>query len=100
MTFEGVVTDIVKTIKHRQAQPTGAQLALPVTFTHEHKIAAGCIVFIVEPDGSYQARQFDVRFPDIDAAVQAIYHAAYFECDADSDQMEPLIAAVKQQLTA
>ncbi|MFD0897022.1 hypothetical protein [Loigolactobacillus binensis] len=98
MTFEGIVEDVVKTIKNRRQRQSGEPFTLPVTFTSKHKIAPGCVVFIVATDGHYQAQKFDVRYPDIDEKVQAIYHGAYFECDDDVDQMAPLIAAVAAQL--
>lgn len=98
MKFETIVNNVAHSIKLRQAKNGIDQFTLPVTFTHKYKIAAGCVVFIVAPDGSYQAKAFDQRYPDIDPEVQHIYYGAYFECDEDIDKMQPLIDAVAEQV--
>jgi hypothetical protein len=98
MKFETIVNNVAHSIKLRQERAGIEQISLPVTFTHEHKIAAGCVVFVVAPDGSYEAKDFDQRYPDIDPEVQRIYHAAYFECDDDLEKKQDLIDEVAKAL--
>lgn len=100
MTFDRIVTDITRTISRRRQHAGLAEIALPVSFTHEHKIAAGCVIFIVAPDGSYQVKTFDQGYGDIDKKMQQIYHNAFYECDDDLDQLQPLVKAVADQLAA
>ena len=91
------VTTIIKSHWNATA-PDPKQMTVPVTFTHDRKIAAGCVVFVVEADGSYEAKAFDSRYPLIDQTIRDVYHAAYFECDDYLDKVQPLMDAVAAKL--
>lgn len=94
-----IARNIAHTINARKIRPGFQQITLPVTYTHEHKIAAGCTIFIIEPNGDYDVKNFDVRYADIDPKIQQIYHAAYFEADEDLDARDDLIKNVAAAIT-
>ncbi|KRL75078.1 hypothetical protein FC17_GL002974 [Secundilactobacillus paracollinoides DSM 15502 = JCM 11969] len=97
MTRDTIINNILATLKTRQNNAKGVQtreMTFPITFTHEHKEAAGCAIIHVQPDGQYEVKSFDSKYANVEDPWRTIYHAALYDCDEDLDGRESLIDAI------
>ncbi|ANK59924.1 MULTISPECIES: hypothetical protein [Loigolactobacillus] len=98
MKFDVITSNIAHTIRDRRKHAGRQQVSFPVTFTHNKKEATGCLIFVVEKDGQYQAKKFSERYMNIDDPAVHVYHGAYYECDDDLDRRDELIDVIAGKL--
>lgn len=103
MTRDTIINNILATLKTRQNNAKGVQtreMTFPITFTHEHKEAAGCAIIHVQPDGQYEVKSFDSKYANVEDPWRTIYHAALYDCDEDLDGRDSLIDAINDGMQA
>ncbi len=103
VTRETIIGNILATLKTRQHNTKNVQtqeITFPITFTHEHKEAAGCAIIHVQPDGQYEIKSFDTKYANVEDPWRKIYHAALYDCDEDLDGRESLIQAINDGVNA
>lgn len=98
MTREMIVSNITSSLLQRRNREDlhFKACTFPVTFTHNKKEAAECMILSIQPDGTYTTRKFETKFADIQDPIRDEYHAALFDCDDDTDQMDTLLTEIEQ----
>ncbi|WP_412989008.1 hypothetical protein ACLJJ6_08665 [Pediococcus siamensis] len=105
MTLDGIVGNILAEINMRRhpradgIKYQSVECTFPVTFTRDgYKEADGCIIFLVEPDGSYTVKKFPTRYMDVQDPVRKIYHGAIFDCDEEPTAIDKLIETLADRV--
>lgn len=100
MKLEAIAGNIAHAIKDRSAD---SPYVLSVEFTDKAtkgKSATGCVL-VQMPDAShYTITSKDVRYMDVGPAIVNEELGAFFECDDDLDQRQPLIDRVNELVSA
>lgn len=96
MKLEAIAGNIAHAIKDRS---TDAPYNLSVEFTDKAtkgKSATGCVIAHMPDHLHYTINSYDYRYMDADPQLVAEELGAFFECDDDLDQRQPLIDLVNQ----
>jgi len=100
MKLTDIADNIAKSIQIYQANKHTDCVVYAVEFTDDsHKAAQGCVVARVDDASHYSLTSYDCRYMDTSEDIQAQNLGAFFECDDDLDQRQPLIDAIQAQLT-
>lgn len=96
MKLDYITHNIAHAIKDRSVdQP----FVLSVEFTDKDskgKSATGCVIVQMPDAHHYQIKSYDKRYMDTGEDILAMELGAFFECDDDLDQRQPLIDQVNQ----
>lgn len=100
MKFETIVTDCALSIYQHQHFALAQHITLPITFTHDRKEAVGCVIFDLpaKGQGDYSVHRFDQRYGMVQDPVRQVPHSTLYDCEADWDQADELVAAVEKQV--
>ncbi|MFB9770590.1 hypothetical protein [Lactiplantibacillus modestisalitolerans] len=96
MKLEAIAGNIAHAIKDRSSD---GPFNLAVEFTDKAtkgKSATGCVIAHMPDHDHYTITSYDQRYMDVDPALLTEELGAFFECDDDLDQRQPLIDQVNQ----
>lgn len=96
MKLEQIAGNIAHAIKDRSVD---APYILSVEFTDKAtkgKSATGCVIVRMPDHLHYTINSYDYRYMDAGKATLAEELGAFFECDDDLDQRQPLIDRVNE----
>ncbi|WP_338209149.1 hypothetical protein [Lactiplantibacillus paraxiangfangensis] len=96
MKLEQITGNIAHAIKDRS---TDAPYILSVEFTDKAtkgKSATGCVIVRMPDHQHYTINSYDYRYMDAGKETLAEELGAFFECDDDLDQRQPLIDQVNE----
>ncbi|MFC6295921.1 hypothetical protein ACFQH1_11975 [Lactiplantibacillus daoliensis] len=101
MKLTDIASNIAKSIQIYQHNKHNDCVVYAVEFTDDsHKAAQGCVVARVDDATHYSLTSYDCRYMDTDKELLNQPLGAFFECDDDLDQRQPLIDAIQAKLTA
>jgi len=99
MKLTDIADNIAKSIQIYQANKHNDCIVYAVEFTDEsHKAAQGCVVARIDDATHYSLTSYDCRYMVTGKEILSQTLGAFFECDDNLDQRQPLIDAIQAKL--